>query len=617
MKSTRSKLLPILAFLLVWVVGGGIAFAATEARARVVAVEMSNFPNASAWLKAWDAANGRFLGGIRQNDVSVEEDGHARPVLSFREVAPGVRAVIAIQPGRAFNIHDEQGVSRYQYIYNQIASWLNSNPKGDYDIGFYSADGQQIPHTTPAKFRSVWSSYRPNTEVDKIGVRALSEGLRLAAMNTAKPAMGRAVLWITPLPEFQTVKNLSTYLKEAKDFNIHIYIWLVAPAEAAKTPEVKDLTEFARATGGELTLFSGVEVLPTLDSLWSSVNHAYLLVYRSAAVRGKSHVLAVTLRTGDGNVVKTPSFSFDFSLKPPLVTVAGIPRKLLIRPAVGSGTQSAPRQLKIRFAVNFPDKHNRHLKSAVLLVDGEPVGRCSSFPCDGLTWKLGDYTSTSLHTISVKVEDEYGLVGVSRPAEIQIVVERKAEGVHAQVAAHRSALVIAVLTISGMVLVGVLALSVLLSGKRKKQALGGGASHIWGGGWRLPSWPRRKRTLADSEGSTALAYLAPLARSDDLALPDVIPINSPESTIGSDPAQSTIVIKHPSVSPVHARLWRSGEGAFYIADRRSEAGTWVNYAPVSAEGTLLQPGDLVHIGKVGFRFRLQPEENTEVIIKAL
>jgi hypothetical protein len=37
-------------------------------------------------------------------------------------------------------------------------------------------------------------------------------------------------------------------------------------------------------------------------------------------------------------------------------------------------------------------------------------------------------------------------------------------------------------------------------------------------------------------------------------------------------------------------------------DEGSIAGTWINYAPVSRQGLCLQHGDLVHIGRVGFRY---------------
>jgi pSer/pThr/pTyr-binding forkhead associated (FHA) protein len=46
-------------------------------------------------------------------------------------------------------------------------------------------------------------------------------------------------------------------------------------------------------------------------------------------------------------------------------------------------------------------------------------------------------------------------------------------------------------------------------------------------------------------------------------------------------------------------------GAFRLADEGSTAGTWVNYTPVSHEGTRLEHGDLIHFGRVGYRFMLK------------
>jgi len=608
----------------VLLLGVGNALAASAAKARVAAVNMDNFPNAEVWLTAWDAS-GRFLGGIKPQDVTVQEDGAPRPVVSFSEAKPGVQAVIAIQPGHALHIHDQQGVSRYQYIYNQITSWLDSHPKGTYDLTLYTTDGVTLSHTADLnKFRTALDQYKPGAKTDKVGIQALTEGLKLVTAPPPNPAMGRALLWITPLPAYNTVKDLNSYLQQAHQFNIHIYIWLVAPAEAAKTPEVQDLSKFAEATGGKLTLFSGVEVLPTLDQLWSDVDHAYRLVYQSAAIKGKEHSLIVTLHTSDGKTVRTPTFTFNFSLQPPVVTLSGLPERI-VRKAPAAGTEQPsrfPPTVDVHFSVEFPDKHPRKLKRAVLLVDGKPAAQCSAFPCERMSWNIGVYERTAPHEVAVKVEDEYGIAAMSAPKTVQIVVERADNGLHAQVASHRSALVVGTVALSGLVLLAVLLASVVAARRRKKAAfaegLEMGAVQSKGRGWRLPGLPRRRRGLVGAaKEELSLAYLVPLNPEECESLPKIIPITATESTIGSDPAQATIVVKHPSVSPTHARLWQSGEGAFYIADRRSEAGTWVNYAPVSAEGTLLQPGDLVHIGKVGFRFRLQPEEGTEIVVKAL
>ena len=55
----------------------------------------------------------------------------------------------------------------------------------------------------------------------------------------------------------------------------------------------------------------------------------------------------------------------------------------------------------------------------------------------------------------------------------------------------------------------------------------------------------------------------------------------------------------PSLADLHARLRRAENGSFSIQDEQSLAGTWVNYEPVSPDGTNLQHGDIIHVGRIG------------------
>jgi hypothetical protein len=47
---------------------------------------------------------------------------------------------------------------------------------------------------------------------------------------------------------------------------------------------------------------------------------------------------------------------------------------------------------------------------------------------------------------------------------------------------------------------------------------------------------------------------------------------------------------------------RKEDGQFKLSDEGSVAGTWINYSPVTGEGAALEHGDLIHLGRVGFRF---------------
>jgi hypothetical protein len=96
----------------------------------------------------------------------------------------------------------------------------------------------------------------------------------------------------------------------------------------------------------------------------------------------------------------------------------------------------------------------------------------------------------------------------------------------------------------------------------------------------------------------------PYAEPGEATLPAAQAIDGTEVTFGSDALQATIVIKDESVEALHARMHHEGN-SFRIFDQGSVAGTWVNFKPVPVEGLLLNQEDLVHIGRVTFRFTLR------------
>ena len=112
-------------------------------------------------------------------------------------------------------------------------------------------------------------------------------------------------------------------------------------------------------------------------------------------------------------------------------------------------------------------------------------------------------------------------------------------------------------------------------------------------------WPSRTRPTTDPYGT-----LVQVTEDGEPVKDTTFLITMNELTFGADPKQAVLVLDNPSTEPLHARLWRTSEGVFYLEDSGSVAGTWVNYAPVAANGTLLHHGDLIHIGKTAYRFNL-------------
>ena len=612
---------------LIWAVWVSPAMAEPQARATVFGVDTTQFPRVAAWVEAWDS-QGAFIRGIQTQDVTVQEDGEPRDVVTWEAQQPGAQVVIAIEPGRALGARDALGVTRYEYIYHQIRSWAERAPEGLYDVSLYASDGLQAEHLADfAPFLQALDNYTPDTQARDVGLKALAEGLQLALDPPPRPGMGRVVLWITPLPSEEARASLEQYLSLAQKSRVRVHIWLIGPPELAETPEAQELRGFAEATLGRMEVFSGEETLPVLDDLFEPMTHVYRLAYTSQAFRGKEHTLAVSLHTPVGDL-QSEAVTFPIALQPPDPVILNPPDQIVrtLPPGADDNAERQPAQQTVQVGVTFPDGHPRDLARLTLLVDGQPAANREKPPYDALTWDLTPYDHGGVHTLQVEAEDVYGLIGRSQPVTVQISVPKPETGLTATLETHNTTLTAGIVALAGIIL-----LSVLVWGGRRRRPRAFRASETLSPAetseataeapaprrW-LP-WRFGRRAKPETAPAAAWAYLVPLpqpdAETDTTGEP--MAILAAEVALGSDPAQADLVIADPSVEPLHARMWRTDEGVFFIADQRSTAGTWLNYAPVSPEGARVQDGDLIHLGKAGFRFRLDLQETERVVVKPL
>jgi len=111
-------------------------------------------------------------------------------------------------------------------------------------------------------------------------------------------------------------------------------------------------------------------------------------------------------------------------------------------------------------------------------------------------------------------------------------------------------------------------------------------------------------SVLNNSSPQIFARLIPLSSSKTDGILGQYDLTSDEVIVGKRADAVQFAINDPSVDAIHAKLVRLEDGRYRLLDNGSLYGTWVNYTPISQEGIILEDGDLIHFGKVGFRFSI-------------
>ncbi len=240
---------------------------------------------------------------------------------------------------------------------------------------------------------------------------------------------------------------------------------------------------------------------------------------------------------------------------------------------------------------------------------------------------IGAYEAKQLirHFVVVEAEDTLGLTKSSIGIPVTFTVIHPPGGVELILAKYSNHLVMGALAFAGLALLAILVRSRVRNipeSRRKKnrkakedpltQPVPALTEPPVSATKKVKSQPRFGWITRQSRLPSAPAYLIRLTNGGEPASASPIPVIEKDTTFGTDPVQSMLVLDDPSISPLHARIRQTREGYFVIMDHGSVAGTWVNYEAVPREGVRLKHGDRIHFGRLQYRFDLsQPPAESE------
>jgi hypothetical protein len=607
------------------------ALAQSGARLTLQPPDLAAFPQVRALFDVRDA-QGFFVSGLAAENLTILEDGQELRPTELAERRPGADLVVAVNPGQAFAIRDSQGVTRFQKLLPALQAWSDAQTASPGDrLSLVTPQGVLASHTTDAaSWRIAFDGYAPVTDSFLPGLEMLAAALDLAGDPLPAPGMGRAVLLITPVVSNEAAAALPSLADRANASGVRVHVWLVDSPLLFESPNALALRQLAAETGGHFFAFSGAETPPDLFALFESSRRIYEVTYRSRLNTPGQHSLAVRVVSASVSLTGETLF-FDLALQPPNPVFVAPPAQVVRfipegEPIALENLQ--PKSHSFEILIDFPDTIQRIIVRTALYVNGELVAENAAPPFETFTLDLDAFVDSQRLLLVAEAEDELGLIGRSIETPVELTVRRPETGVTAMISRNVSV----VAAVSAIAAGGLLLLVLILGGRLRPRPLSDATTRprpaaddpvtqpipllteSAAGPARQPNvfqraierltaprlrWPQRAAPAQPH------AYLARLAEDGQPLGDMVFPIQTREITFGSDPAQAAVPLEDPAVEPLHARIWRDERDGFHLADAGSVAGTWLNYAPVSREGSPLEHGDLVHIGRIGFRFSLR------------
>ncbi len=554
---------------------------------------------------------GLRIPGLTAEDFAVSEDGSPRPGASVSEAEIGSRQIFAILTGRALRIRDSQGRTRFDFVRQALLDWWAGPGVAGYeldDMSLVTSEGPLAIHASASTLSSALTAHQPAFAEEPSGYDFTILALGYMADPPPNEGMPGSLVVFSPPMDGLTDVLMENVVTRARQTATAIYPVLVGPPEAIDTPGAERMRQLALQTGGAFSVFDPGQGLQALAEKVIGRRYIYSLIYTSQASTSGPHQVEVQVQVPGGAAASLEE-SYQVQILPPQVSFIQPPSQI-VREADDPSLaieQLPPTTQDLRILVDFPDGHPRPLTLATLYVDDQPASVLDAPPFDRFSLDLTRFVESGSHTLRVEAQDSLGLSSTSEPTRLEIEVRPPPRGLTALRPALGS-----IAAALGILVLGVALAASLMSAGRRQIASGG--SRRQGAG--LPATKRRASMQKRVSETAVEAVLVPVDNRGQEGR--ALPLTGVDVVLGRDASLAGIVLDDPSVSGMHARMIRLAGGGYLLRDQDSVAGTWINFKPVADDGTQLANEDLIHLGRVGLRFRLaSPPPPREIRVRPL
>lgn len=519
---------------------------------------------------------------LTANQVSVVENDQTIAVEALTSEYVGVHFVLVINPERSLVLTYPSGYSNYDRMLAAVGE-LNSDVTpvtGDVYSLFINPDIHYDQLENYTEWKKALEGYKENQK-QKIGSL---QSLEIAvAQLTSQPVNKETVLvYMTPYIDPVEIPKLTALIQQAGKSGIRVHIWMTAATIVIGSAYEIDLQAVCETFGGSLTILDGIQMPPNPQDYMKNIGYRYTAIWQSQIRSGTTQQISLRLTPSSGPVLISEVSGVDLEVLPTRLSFNNLPEELTIN--VRKDEVIEPAELPIQALIEFPDSFPRNLLSTSLFVNGSLVQKREQAPFGDFVLDLSPYRGQDTIRLQLNAKDALGFETRSEMKTLSLTwADSKA---NRQKTLLSSPWLWTGLSVVALGLLGVILLPPYLKNKTKK------AENA------QPAKPEPESSMP----LKTFGSLIKLDRDNTPCAEKPLLLTNEISLIGKDPQMANLVLSDEALEPVHAVIHAFPDGRTRLTDFNTTAGTYVNFKAVDTKGVQIHHGDILHFGRLAFRF---------------
>ncbi len=538
--------------------------------------------------------NFRILDGLDQssaltaNQVSVIENGKQLALDELHSSYVGVHFALVINPDRTLVLTYPSGYSNYDRMLTamgQLGSNLTPNTGDSYSL-FINPDIHYDQLGSYSDWKKALDGYKANQKQMFGSLQSLESAVHTLSGSPNKKET--VLVYVTPYIEPAEIPALMTLIEEAGKAEIPVHIWMTAAAVVIGSAYQTDLQAACELWGGSLLIMSGSQIPPNPRDYLKGKGFQYSATWQSEIRSGKTQQLGLRLSLPGGKTLNSAVKQVDLEVLPVRMTFVNLPDQLNL--TIRGDKTLEPAELPVLAAIEFPDGFPREILSTSLFANGSLVQEHSSAPFGDFVIDLKPYQGIEKLSLQLMVKDA---LGFSVRSEVKNLTLSWSDLSTNQ---PKSLITNPWLWAGlGLVMLSLIAL-IFVPGYLKKKADQTSST--------TPSESAAKIEIENSNSIPVKTFgsLIKLDRDNTPSAEKPLLLIREVTLIGKDPQLANLTLSDQALEPLHAEIHAFPDGRIRLTDFHTIAGTYVNYKAVDTKGVEIHHGDILHFGRLAYRF---------------